>query len=211
MTGDTTWLAVLSTAAILFGYEGALWLLQRRDPARVERTAHQALRAEWFTAVSQQPGSEILAVQTLRNALMSATMTASTSLLALVGTVTLASPSLHVFFDGEGTSLPHLTPRLTLELVLMSLLFASLVCSAMAVRYYNHTGFICAMPVGSPERQRWHSAGTRHLSRAGMLYSWGVRHLVLAAPILAAILHPLSGPVVALAVVAVLFRFDRLG
>lgn len=211
MMDNTIWLAVLSTMVILFGYEAVLWLIQRRDPAHVERSAHEALRAEWFTAVSQQPGSEILAVQTLRNALMSATMTASTALLALVGTVTLATPSLHVILSAEGTNLPHFTPRLTLELLLMSLLFASLVSSAMAVRYYNHTGFICAMPIGSPERERWHSAGTRHLSRAGALYSWGVRHLVLATPILAAILHPLAGPVVALAVVVVLFRFDRLG
>jgi hypothetical protein len=210
MTDNTIWLAVLSTLAILFGYEGALWLMQRRDPTHLARTAHSILRAEWFAAVSHQAGSEILAVQTLRNALMSATMTASTAVLGLVGTVTLATPSLHVILDAEGATLPHFTPRLALELVLMALLFASLVCSAMAVRYYNHTGFICAMPVGSEERQRWNSTGASHLSRAGLMYSWGLRHVVLVAPILAAILHPLAGPVVAMAVVVALFRFDRL-
>jgi hypothetical protein len=42
-----------------------------------------------------------------------------------------------------------------LELVLMALLFALLLSSAMAVRFYNHAGFICAMPVGSEARRRW--------------------------------------------------------
>ncbi len=88
----------------------------------------------WFVAISKQRGSEILAVQTLRNSLMSVTMTASTAVLGLVGTVTLAAPSLHSSF-GVGDAV---TGRLALERVLMTVLFASLVCSAMAVGYYNH-------------------------------------------------------------------------
>jgi hypothetical protein len=62
--------------------------------------------------VSQQKGSEILAVQTLRNSLMSATMTAS---------------SLHASFGQGGTVWPEFTPRLAMELGVLGLLFASLV------------------------------------------------------------------------------------
>jgi hypothetical protein len=47
--------------------------------------------------------------------------------------------------------------------------------------------------------------------RAGVLYSWALRHLILVAPVLASILHPATGPVAALLVVAVLFGFDRIG
>ena len=46
-----------------------------------------------------------------------------------------------------------------LGLLLLTLLFASLVCSAMAVRYYNHAGFISGRPVDSKARQRWAPAG----------------------------------------------------
>lgn len=211
MTDTATWLAVLATLAILLCYELALLRAQRRHPARQARTAHATLREAWFAAISRQPGSEILAVQTLRNSLMSATLTASTAALALVGSVTLATPSLHAGFGAGDAGLPHLTPRLTLELLLLTELFASLVCSAMAVRYYNHAGFICSMPVESAERQRWAATGVRYLRRAGLLYSWGLRHLILLAPILAAIPHPAAGPPVAVAVVAVLFGFDRFG
>lgn len=168
------------------------------------------MREEWLAAVSEHKGSEILAVQTLRNSLMSATMTASTAVLGLIGTVTLAAPSLRVGF-GEATALPDITPRLMLELLLLTLLFASLVCSAMALRYYNHVGFISGMPVDSEARQRWAPAGAAYVRRAGLLYSWGLRHLIIVAPILASLLHPFAGPAAAVFVVVVLSRFDRFG
>lgn len=210
MNGNLVWLATLVTVVLLFGYEAVVTVAQRRRPDRMARSAHAALREEWFTAVSLHKGSEILAVQTLRNSLMSATMTASTAVLGLMGTVTLAAPSLHVSF-GEEAALPSVTPRLVLELLLLTLLFASLVCSAMAVRYYNHAGFISGMPVESEARQRWASAGVAYVRRAGLLYSWGLRHLILVAPILASLLHPFAGPVAAMLVVVVLSGFDRFG
>ena len=54
---------------------------QRRRPERMARTAHAALREDWFAAVSLYKGFELLSVQTLRNSLMPATMTASTAVL----------------------------------------------------------------------------------------------------------------------------------
>ena len=210
MNGNAVWLATLATVVLLFGYEAFVAAAQRRRPDRMARSAHAELREDWFNAVSQQPGSELLAVQTLRNSLMSATMTASTAVLGLIGTVTLAAPSLHLSF-AEAAALPSFTPRLVLELLLLTLLFSSLVCSAMAVRYYNHAGFISGMPVTSEARQRWAPAGTAYVRRAGLLYSWGLRHLILIAPILASLLHPVAGPVAAVLVVMVLSRFDRFG
>ena len=210
MNGTLAWLAALATVVVLFGYEAVLAVAQRRQPDRMARSAHAALREEWFAAVSQQNGSEVLAIQTLRNSMMSATMTASTAVLGLLGTVTLAAPSLHASF-GEAAVPPNVTPRLVLELLLLTLLFASLVCSAMAVRYYNHVGFISGMPVESEARQRWAPVGMAYVRRAGILYSWGLRHLILVAPVLASLLHPLAGPVAALLVVAVLSGFDRFG
>ena len=212
MSPGATWAAVLATLALLALYELGVALAHRRRPERMARTAHASLREEWFAAVSAQPGSEILAVQTLRNSLMSATMTASTAVLGLMGTVTLAAPSLHASLGEAQAGAFHLTPRLALELMLLTLLFASLAASAMAVRYYNHVGFIAAMPDGSPARARWAAPGAAYVRRAGLLYSWGLRHLVLVAPLLAAMLHPAAGPPAALAVVAVLaLGFDRFG
>jgi hypothetical protein len=208
MTDNATWLAVGLTIAILFFNEAFQLFAQRRHPGTLARTAHASLREEWFSAVSQQPGSEILAVQTIRNSLMSATMTASTAVLGLVGTVTLATPSLHATFGAMESAL-HFPPRLVLELMLIALLFISLVCSAMSIRYYNHASYIGSMPVDSDVRRRWSDTGAIYLRRGGILYSWGLRHLVLVAPVLAAILHPAVGPLVAILVVVILWGFDR--
>ena len=211
MTSSMTWLAAFVTIAVLLLYEVSLAFAQRRRPASMARTAHATLREEWFIAISKQKGSEILAVQTLRNSLMSATMTASTAVLGLVGTVSLAAPSLQLSFTEARAVAPTFTARLALELMLMALLFASLVSSAMAVRYYNHAGFIGAMPVESDERRRWTDTGVAYVRRAGLLYSWGLRHLILVAPILASIVHPVAGPFAAVIVVALLFGLDRFG
>ena len=98
-----------------------------------------------------------------------------------------------------------------LEWLLLTLLFASLVCSAMAVRYDNHAGFISDMPMESEARQRWAPAGAAYVRRAGLLYSGGLQHLIPVAPILASLLHPFAGPVAAVPVVVVLSGFDRFG
>ncbi|MBY0269351.1 MAG: DUF599 domain-containing protein [Burkholderiales bacterium] len=204
-----SWLALLVMVVVLAGYELKLMLMQRRDPARLARSAHANLRQEWFVAMSAQSGSEILAVQALRNSMMSATMVASTAALGLIGTVTMAAPSLHIDFAGGMSAVRHLSIRLVLELLLMILLFAALVSSTMAVRFYNHVSFIGSMPVGSEARRRWTPVGIAYARRAGLLYSWGLRHLILVAPILASILHPYAGPPAAVAIVLVLYGFDR--
>ena len=209
MTTVMTWLAAGITIAMLVTYELSLLWVQSRNPLTLARSAHANLREEWFTALSKQKGSEILAVQTLRNSLMSATMTASTAALGLIGSATLLAPSLNSSFGTLDNMTRHFTARLVMELVLMAVLFASLVCSAMAVRYYNHAGFILSMPVESEERNRWGPTAVAYLRRAGLLYGWGLRHLLMVAPLLVLIVYPLAGPVAAALVVAALIAFDR--
>ena len=209
MTSITSWVAAGITVAVLVAYELALLQMQRHKPATLARSAHANLREEWFAALSKQKGSEILAVQTLRNSVMAATMTASTAALGLIGAATLLAPSLNSSLGTLDNMTKHFTARLVMELVLMGVLFASLVCSAMAVRYYNHAGFILSMPVDSDERKQWGPTAVAYLRRAGLLYSWGLRHLLMVAPLLAFIVYPLAGPVAAVLVVAALFGFDR--
>ncbi len=210
MDHSWTWLATWLTVAVLALYEVVLWLLQRHRPGRLAPARHAALREDWFLAVSAQKGSEVLAVQTLRNSVMSATMLASTAALALMGTVTLAAPSLHASFEAV-PGISAISPRLVLELVLLGLLFASLVSTMMAVRFYNHAGFIGGMPVESEARKRWERAGVRYVRRAGILYGIGLRQLVLVAPVVAALVLPYAGPFAAVLVAGVLFSLDRYG
>lgn len=207
MGAQAAWIAVGLTLAVLLGYEALLLLLPRRRPQRSTPARHAGLREAWFRAVSEQKGSELLAVQTLRNSLMSATLLASTAALALMGTVSLAAPSLHALDGAAGRA--GIGPRLALELALLALLLASLVSALMAVRLFNHAGFIGGMPVDSDARARWTEAGVRYVRRAGLLYGVALRQLVLAVPVVVAILLPAAGPLAAALVAGVLHSLDR--
>lgn len=209
MNNLSIWMAVITTVVMLLIYEFAQLLLSRRNPAAITRTAHARLREQWLEAITCQPNTEILAVQALRNSLMSATMMASTAVLGLMGTVTLAAPSLNATFSSHATGLPLVTPKMVIELVLMALLFASLIASALSIRYYSHVSFISSIPVGSAERKHWMPVGLTYIRRAGIMYSLALRHLILVAPLLASLLHPLAGPAVSAIVIALLYKMDR--
>lgn len=203
------WFAAVATLVAMVLYEVWHTLAQRRRPQALARSAHAGLREEWFASLSGQPGSEILAVQTLRNSLMSATMTASTAVLALMGSITLAAPILQATFDPRRLDSQVMTPRLLVELTLLALLFSALASSVMAVRYYTHASFIGSMPVQSAARGRWAEAGSAYVRKAGLLYSWSLRSLLLIVPLVAFVLHPNAGPAAAVLVTGVLYAFDR--
>lgn len=196
--------AVGLSIAIVLGYE----LLQRRaarkNPSATARSAHRLLRGEWVHALSKQPGTEILAVQALRNSLMSATITASTAVLVLVSFISL-SASREGAHPGPAVS----GLRRVLELGLGAALFAAYVCAAMAMRYYHHAGFVLSLPVGAPERSGREGFAATYLERAGLLYGWSLRCFLFAAPIASGLAQPLMMPIGAAALVAVLSFFDR--
>lgn len=201
------WWALLLGTAIVVGYEAWVTWIGRRQPQRVARLAHARMRAEWVQVLGQQAGFEIIAVQTLRNSLMSATITASTAALCLMGVVSIAGNRLMggiVSVQGELT----LASRL-LDLALLTTLFASFVCSAFSMRYYNHAGYVVSMPVGSQARQHHAGLAVRYVEKAGYLYGWGLRCFLLAAPLLAGILDPLLMPAASGGLVLVLWLFDR--
>jgi Protein of unknown function, DUF599 len=209
-TTTNAWLAGLLTIAIVLAYEVLQRWYHRGTPQGMARVAHANLREAWFRATTAHSGMELLAVQTLRNSLMSATLTASTATLGLMGTVTLtvshwADPSTSLHWGW-----PLVSPRLGMELALMLALFISLACAVMAVRSFSHASFIGAMPAGSTQQQEWLPTGIQHVRKAGELYSWSLRALLTTAPLVASIAHPLAGPIAALCLVLALWRLDRV-
>lgn len=202
------WLAFGVSLILFLVYEGWVLWVGHHAPHRMARTAHARMRASWADALSQRPGFEIVAVQTLRNSLMSATIAASTAALALMGTITLAGGTVLETIShpqvGAGLAL-----RPVLEALLMLVLFASYVCSSMAMRYYNHAGFVMSMPVQSDERRPLEPMARDHVERAGLLYSWGLRFFLMVAPLVAGIVNPLLMPMMTAVLVFVLWFFDR--
>lgn len=192
-----------ATAALLLLYALYLAVLARGPAWRV----HGRLRHDWLEAMSAQPGTEVLAVQTLRNSVMTATMTASTAALGLMGALGLAAPALRAMSEAAGS--PALTPALAGEVMVLLLLVVTLVSTTLSIRYYHHAGFVCAMPVGSALRARWMDTGRQHLRHAGVLYSVGLRSLVWVTPFLAGLAWAPAGPVLALGLLFALGWMER--
>ena len=198
------WGAVLLSALVVAGYELRLARAGRRDPGATARSAHRLLRDEWVQALSRQPGSEIVAVQALRNSLMSATITASTAAVVLMGFLSLLVSGPYA----SGLTERPLSMRLMLEAALAFTLFAAFVCSAMSMRYYHHAGFVMSLPVRCPERNGREAAASMYVQRGGSLYSLGLRCFLFAAPIAVGLLSPLFMLPAAVGLVIVLSFFD---
>lgn len=208
MTSSTAWIAFAGSVLIFVAYEARAVWLGRTRPERMARSAHARMRVSWVTALSKQAGFEIVAVQALRNSLMSATIAASTAALALMATVSVAGGAVASGFVGV-KSWTDLELGPLLEVLLMFALFASYVCSAMAMRYFNHAGFVMSMPVAAPERQPLNAMAAEYVERAGLLYSWGLRFFLMIAPIVAGIVSPLAMPPMTIALVIVMWHFDK--
>lgn len=192
---------------LLVAYEVRVHWIGSANPQRMARYAHARLRVDWVKALSAQPGFEIVAVQALRNSLMSATISASTSALAVMGAVSLAGGALASNLGHWSTTLEAL--HTVLQALLVLVLFASYVCSAMAMRYYGHASFVMSMPVASAERQSLNAMAAEHVRRAGLLYSWGLRLFLMVASIVAGIVHPFAMLPVTLLLLVALHHFDK--
>ena len=200
--------SLFAVSVLMFAvYEIYVWRLGNTHPDRMARYAHARMRVAWVASLHNKPGFEIVAVQALRNSLMSATIVASTAALALMGSVTLAGHALtsdFANFREEG-----LTLRTVLEGLLMFALFASYVCSSNAMRYFNHACFVMAMPVASEQRAVWTPLASDYVERAGILYSWGLRTFLMVAPLVAGIVNAYTMPVMTILLICVQSWFDR--
>jgi len=207
----TDWIALGLALLILAGYE--LWQARRsrRQPHTLTRSTHALMRRRWVQALSRHAGSEILAVQSLRNSLMSSTITASTAAIMLMGCMTLVVSNIGAVHGLVSGTVAHGPVKLVLVLLMIATLFATYVCAAMSMRYLNHAGFLMSMPVGSPERASYEPMCLDYLTRAGLLYSWSLRCFMFIAPLVAGLMWPLTMPVAALLLAAIMRVFDQPG
>ena len=194
--------------ALLIGYNLYLARVFRRQPERTYRGCSDRLRRVWVETV-RAGGKDILAVQTLRNWVMSASLFASTSVLIGLGFLGVAFRELDPSGLSEALSwAPSGAGLVRLKLLLLAaLFFTSFMHFVLALRYYNHTGFLINLPpdyfsgsVPDPVAET--------LNRAGGHYNRGTRLFLVALPFLFWLVGPdwfLGGVVCAL---LLLYRFD---
>ncbi len=208
MNPALAWGSLAFSLLMVLAYEIHAHRSARAQPAHQARFVNARMRVQWVEAMAAQPGFEIVAVQALRNSLMSATISASTAALALMASLTLGGASLASGLGHLALS-DHAALGIVLGTLAVLLLFASYVCSAMATRFYGNATFVMSMPAASAERQRLNPVAADYVRRAGLLYGWGLRLFLLVVPLVAGVVHPLALVPATVVLLVALWFFDQ--
>lgn len=195
---------------MLFVYHIRHFMQIKKSPLNTDIGRNNQVRARWVRMIMTER-RDILAVQTLRNWTMAATFLASTAILVSLGALNLAlstekmnevSDLLNLFGSHHGTL--WATKLLTLAIAFFFAFFNF----TLAVRYYNHVGFMINVP---EENDGISTARTviKILNRGAFHYHLGMRAYYIAIPLTLWLLGPtwlLLGSVV---LTIVLFRLDQ--
>ncbi|KAJ8641080.1 hypothetical protein MRB53_017774 [Persea americana] len=130
-------------------YHGWLWHKIRNRPMTTTVGRNAAARRLWVTAMMKDNDKKnILAVQTLRNAIMGATLMATTSILISCGLAAIISSTYNIkkplndnIYGGHGEFM------VALKYVALLLIFLfSFVCHTLAIRLVNQVNFLINIP-----------------------------------------------------------------
>ena len=199
-------LAVALSIGILTGYHAFLRIRVKRNPNYTIQAILNKGRYAWVERVMTEREG-ILAVQTLRNAIMGASFFASTAVVLIVGTLTLTAQS-----DKLAAAWHALSPYgainedlwLVKLLVLLIDLLCAFVCFTQTIRLLSHVGLMIAVPAATVapafvaglliQAGRYHTRGMRCYYFAGPMLFWlfGAIFLVLASCGLVAVLYHLD-------------------
>jgi uncharacterized membrane protein len=194
---------------VLIVYHINLYRKVRNDPMSTSMGLADHTREMWVQNIMAE-GKDILAVQTLRNWTMAATFLASTAILIGLGIFNLA-----VTTDRQSevsTLISHLgSEHPALWLGKLMLLGADFMYAffnfTLAVRYFNHTGFMINLPTESTEIEVEDVVDI--LDRGGFHYMLGLRGYYLAIPLALWLFGPIWLMGGTLFLVISLYRLDR--
>lgn len=220
MTVLPTWLLQARTdiagaaisVVLLIAYH--VWLRRqvRRNPAYTIQAVNALARSAWVESIMSSSGKDVLAVQTLRNSTMAATFLASTGVLLIIGTLTLSGQASNIDTAWHKINIVGSTAAevwVTKLIVLVSDFFVAFFSFSMAIRFFNHVGYLVNVP--APLR---HDAITprfvaAHLNRAGRYYSIGMRAYYFSVPLVFWLFGPHLMVAASIGLVIVLYRLDR--
>ena len=205
--------AVFLSGALIAAYYLWLRVQVRRDPTFSIHSVNKLARTLWIANVMRNPAKDVMAVQTLRNFIMGASLMASTATLLIIGTLTLSgqaesiSRSWHVLNVG-GT---HAAELWIFKVVCLLVDFiVAFFAFVMAVRLVNQVVFMVTLPM-EPDAHPSLSVESvaKRLNRAGDLFAIGMRAFFYAVPLVFWLFGPIFLVVATAGLVLTLHRLDR--
>lgn len=209
MSSDT--FSLILSGSLLALYHYYLHYKVQRNPAYTVQAVNALARTAWVEVVMRER-RDVLAVQTLRNSTMAATFLASTAVLLMMGVLTLSGQSDHLGSTWHALNIfgaPGAELWLTKLLFLLLDLFIAFFSFSMAVRVFNHVGYMINVPLNLNHRVISPRHVAVHLNRAGRYYSIGMRAYYLAVPLVFWLFGPHFMLMSTVALIVVLYRLDR--
>jgi uncharacterized membrane protein len=200
------------SALMLIAYHVFLRYKLRGDPAYTIHGVNALVRNAWVENIMNGSNKDIMAVQTLRNAIMGPTFLASTAALLIVGTLTLTgqgdklSDTWHVLnvFGAKHQELWQ--AKILLLLLDFMVAFFSF---TMAIRLFIHVGFMINVPLSMHHKPISARHVAIYLNRAGAYHSLGMRAYYFAVPLVFWLFGPHLMLLASMVLVAVMFSIDR--
>ena len=205
-------LAFVLSAAIVAGYYLFLLARVRRDPTYTIHGVNEIARLRWVHAVMADPRKDVMAVQTLRNFIMGASLMASNAAILILGTLTLSGQSENIarswhVFNAVGSSSAEIW--IVKVLCLLVDFIIAFFAFAMAVRLANHVVFMVNVPAEGRHAGFAPAEVGRRLNRAGNHFAIGMRAFFFAVPLVFWLFGPGFLVLATLGLVFALYRLDR--
>jgi len=196
---------------VFVAYQLYLGRRTRLHPESSEQDALLAAREAWVASVMRDR-RDILAVQTFRNSIMSASFMASTSVLLIIGVLTLSAQGDKLSGTWHSLNfLGHVDGGMwlfKLLVMLFDLLFAFFTF-AMAVRLFHHVGYSINVPLNATSQNTQILKVTAQLNRAGSFYRLGMRTYYVTVPLLFWLFGTLWLVGATTVLIYFLYHFDR--
>ena len=197
---------------ILIAYNLFISYKTRKNPAYTVQAVTIIARTAWVESIMQESGKEVLAVQTLRNSTMAATFLASTSVLFIIGVLTLSGQGDKMENTWHALNIvgaKHTDLWLTKLLLILLDLFVAFFSFTMAIRVFNHVGYMINVPLARNFKMICPAHVAVHLNRAGKFYSIGMRAYYTVVPLVFWMFGPHFMLLSTVVLVAVLYQLDR--
>lgn len=201
-----------ASLAMIGGYHLYLRMRLRHDHSYSIQSVNATARVAWVDNIMSDKSNGVLGVQTLRNSTMAATFLASTAILMSMGALNLMKRA------GDDTALLHSMQTSLLSngsfenlklLILLGVFFSAFFSFSMAVRMYNHVGYL----INSTNSKLKFAPSTHYvgelLNRSGTYYSYGMRAYYISVPLILSIYNPYYMLVASIGLVIFLYYIDR--
>ncbi|MGE0358586.1 MAG: DUF599 domain-containing protein [Burkholderiales bacterium] len=204
--------AVAASAALVAAYYVRLRARTRLDPTASIHGVNELARAVWVRHVMANPAKDVMAVQTMRNFIMGASLMATTAAFLILGTLTLSGQAEGIARNWHAINVLGSTSSEIWIVKIMCLLADFIVAFfafAMAVRLANHVVFMVNVPVPQEHPALSPEAVARRLNRAGAHFAAGMRAFFFAVPLVFWLFGPVFLAVATVGLVVALARLDR--